>query len=170
MSGVGSGEIDDRLHYVLARGSIRRSPAEIAASRVENPLLDSPAEPSCVLRPADADELLQLMRLANDLRLNLTVASSTGRHCKGGFAAVKQNMRVDLSHWRGIPWINRRNRVCMIEPGVTYGELLEALEPHWKNKYDRPVLYHHTHLLCKCQTAPGSRLHNDYRRCRHTFS
>jgi FAD/FMN-containing dehydrogenase len=95
---------------------------------VENPLLESPAEPSCVLRPADVDELQQLMQLANELRLNLTVASSTGRHCKGGFAAAKHNMRVDLSSWKGIPWINRRNRVCLIEPGVTYGELCPLLE------------------------------------------
>ncbi len=128
MSEVESGEIDDRLHAVLTSGSLRRSPAEIAASRVENPLLDSPTEPSCVLCPADADELHQLMRLANELRLNLTVASSTGRHCRGGFAAAKHNMRVDLSSWKGIPWINRRNRVCLIEPGVTYGELLPRLE------------------------------------------
>jgi FAD/FMN-containing dehydrogenase len=91
---------------------------------VENPLVDSPTEPSCVLRPADANELHQLMRVANEVGLNLTVVSSTGRHCKGGFAAAKHNMRVDLSSWKGIPWINRRNRVCLIEPGVTYGELL----------------------------------------------
>jgi FAD/FMN-containing dehydrogenase len=128
VSGVGSGEIDDRVRTVLARGSLLRSPAEIAASRVENPLLDSPAEPSCLLCPADADELQQLMRLANELRLNLTVASSTGRHCRGGFAAARENLRVDLSSWKQIPWINRRNRVCIVEPGVTYGELLPLLE------------------------------------------
>ena len=128
MSEVENEEIDNRLRSVLTSDSLRRSPAEIAASRVENPLLDSPTEPSCVLYPADADELHQLMGLANELRLNLTVASSTGRHCKGGFAAAKHNMRVDLSSWKGIPWINRRNRVCLIEPGVTYGELLPRLE------------------------------------------
>jgi FAD/FMN-containing dehydrogenase len=125
---VGNGEIDDRLHSVLTSGSLSRSPAEIAASRVENPLLDSATEPSCVLRPADADELQQLMQLANELRLNLTLASSAGKHCKGGFAAAKHNLRVDLSSWKGIPWINRRNRVCLIEPGVTYGELAARLE------------------------------------------
>ena len=68
MSKVGNGEIDDRLHSVLTNGSLSRSPAEIAASRAENPLLDSPTEPSCVLRPADGDELQQLMQLANELR------------------------------------------------------------------------------------------------------
>ncbi len=125
---VRNGEIDERLHAVLTSGSLCRSPAEIAASRVENPLLDTSTEPSCLLRPADADELQQLMRVANELRLNLTLGSSTGRHSKGGFAAAKDNMRVDLSSWKGIPWVNRRNRVCLIEPGVTYGELLPRLE------------------------------------------
>ena len=128
MSEAGNGENDDRLRSVLTSGSLSRSPTEIAASRVENPLVDSAVEPSCVLRPTDAEELQQLMRLANELRLNLTVASSTGRHCRGGFAAAKHNMRLDLSSWKGIPWINRRNRVCLIEPGVTYGELLPRLE------------------------------------------
>jgi FAD/FMN-containing dehydrogenase len=128
VSEAGNGEFDDRLHSVLARGSLSRSPEEIADSRVNNPLLDSPAEPSAVLRPADGDELQQLMRLANELRSNLTVASSAGRHCKGGLEAGKDHMRVDLSSWKGIPWINRRNRVCLIEPGVTYGELLPRLE------------------------------------------
>jgi FAD/FMN-containing dehydrogenase len=128
VSEVESGEKDGRLRSVLTRGSLSRSPEEIAASRVENPLLASSTDPSCVLRPADADELQQLIRLANELRLNLTVASSTGRHSKGGFAAPKHNMRIDLSSWKEIPWVNRRNRVCLIEPGVTYGELLPRLE------------------------------------------
>jgi FAD/FMN-containing dehydrogenase len=128
VSEVGNGEIDDRLRSVLARGSLSRNPTEIAEARVENPLLESTTEPSCLLRPANVDELQQLMQLANEVRLNLTIASSTGRHCKGGLAAAKQNMRVDLSSWKGIPWVNRRNRVCLIEPGVTYGELLPLLE------------------------------------------
>ncbi len=96
---MSDGEIDDRLGSVLARGSFGRSPAEIAAFRVENPLVDSGTEPSCVLRPADPDELQALMRFANEVGLNLTLASSTGRHCKGGFAAAKDNMLVDLSSW-----------------------------------------------------------------------
>jgi len=71
-----------------------------------------------------------LLRLANEIGLNLTVSSSTGVHAKGGFAVKEENILIDLSHWRRIPWINRRNRVCLIEPGVTYEELLKALEPY----------------------------------------
>jgi FAD/FMN-containing dehydrogenase len=68
-----------------------------------------------------------LIRLANQVGLNRTVASSTGRHRKGGFAASKDNAIIDLSGWKRISWIDRRNRVCVVEPGVSYGELLPAL-------------------------------------------
>jgi FAD/FMN-containing dehydrogenase len=68
------------------------------------------------------------MRFANEVGLNLTLASSTGSHRRGGFAAAKDHMVVDLSSWKRVPWTNRRNRVCLIEPGVTYGELLDVLE------------------------------------------
>ncbi|HUL39717.1 MAG TPA: FAD-binding oxidoreductase, partial [Methanomassiliicoccales archaeon] len=93
-------------------------------------LTDEGTAPSLVVRPSSVGELQALVRLANSSKLNLTVSSSTGRHRKGGLTAMKENVMVDLSGWRGIPWINRRNRVCLIEPGVTYGELLKALEPH----------------------------------------
>jgi FAD/FMN-containing dehydrogenase len=41
-----------------------------------------------------------------------------------------ENILIDLSPWKRIPWIDRRNRVCLLEPGVNYGELLRSLEPH----------------------------------------
>ena len=42
---------------------------------------------------------------------------------------MEEHTMIDFSRWKEIPWVNRRNRVVMIEPGVTYGELLAALEP-----------------------------------------
>jgi hypothetical protein len=87
-------------------------------------------KPSHIVRPPKVADLQELLRLANKSGLNLTVASSTGHHLKGGFAAAKENILVDLSSWKQIPWINRRNRVCLIEAGVTYEELLQALQPH----------------------------------------
>ncbi len=105
-------------------------PKDIATFQLSNPIIDSAIKPSHIVRPSKVDELQELLRLANKSGLNLTVASSTGNHCKGGFAAAKENILIDLSPWKRIPWINRRNRVCLIEPGVTYGELLQALEPH----------------------------------------
>jgi FAD/FMN-containing dehydrogenase len=68
--------------------------SEIAAFRPENPIVDLSTAPRCVLRPADADELQDLMRFANEARLNLTLASSTGGHRRGGFATYGELLDV----------------------------------------------------------------------------
>ncbi|UCG82436.1 MAG: FAD-binding oxidoreductase [Dehalococcoidia bacterium] len=105
------------------------NPDDIANYRISSPVIDSVVMPTHIARPSNIDELQKLLRLANEVGMNLTVASSTGAHSKGGFAAAKENVLVDLSSWKQIPWVNRRNRVCLIEPGVTYSELIQALEP-----------------------------------------
>ena len=120
----------ERLRSILTKGTVTHAPEDIAAARVSNPLIDSQGAPGCVARPADAAEAQGLIQLANEIGLNLTVASSTGEHYRGGTAAASESVRIDLSTMKEIGWINRRNRVCMIEPGVTYGELLDALAPH----------------------------------------
>ena len=123
-------ELGERLRSVLREGSFSDDPKDIATFQLSNPIIDSAVNPTHIVRPSKVDELQELLRLANKSGLNLTVASSTGNHSKGGFAATKENILIDLSPWKRIPWINRRNRVCLIEPGVTYGELLQALHPH----------------------------------------
>jgi FAD/FMN-containing dehydrogenase len=123
-------ELGERLRSVLREGSFSADPKDIATFQLSSPIIDSAIKPSYIVRPSKVDELQELLQLANKSGLNLTVASSTGNHGKGGFAAVKENILIDLSPWKQIPWINRRNRVCLIEPGVTYGELLQALQPH----------------------------------------
>jgi len=127
---IQSPELQERLRSVIQEGSVSSDPGDIDAFQQSNPILGAALKPSYVLRPSGAHELQGCLRLANEIGLNLTVSSSTGAHCRGGFAAQQENSLIDLSSWKQIPWINRRNRVCLIEPGVTYGELLKALEPH----------------------------------------
>lgn len=86
--------------------------------------------PQGILRPKSIEELREIICSANQHHANITVSSSTGPHQKGGFSAQKEHIHIDLSQWKTIPWINRRNRVCMIDPGVTYKQLLSALKPH----------------------------------------
>jgi len=124
---IPASELGERLRSALRDGRVSTDPQDIAAFQTSNPIIEPAVKPSHVVRPPRVDELQELLRLANASGLNLTVASSSGHHLKGGFAAAKENILVDLSPWKQIPWINRRNRVCLIEPGVTYGELLQAL-------------------------------------------
>jgi len=119
--------IDRCLSSVLPGEAVRREPGDLARARVQNPLVDPGEPPSHVVFPGDPEALQALVRLANENALNLTVSSSTGDHRKGGGCAVHPGIRVDLSHWTGVEWVDRRNRVCLIRPGVTYGALLDAL-------------------------------------------
>jgi len=109
---------------------VSRRPDDMEAFRISNPIVDQGEMPSHVVRPRDGEELQGLIRLANESGLNLTVSSSKGDHCKGGTCGIHQSIMIDLAPWQGVEWINRRNRVCMVQPGVPYGALLEALEPH----------------------------------------
>jgi FAD/FMN-containing dehydrogenase len=120
----------ERLRSAIPKGSISSNREDIAKSGVLNPLIDSHRAPDCVISPANTAELQEIIQLANETGGNLAVASSAGDHYRGGTAAPGENVLVDMSSLKNIGWINRRNRVCMIEPGITYCELLDALGPH----------------------------------------
>jgi FAD/FMN-containing dehydrogenase len=87
-------------------------------------------KPSQSIAPANVDALRALVRDANEGGTTLVVASSGGPHFKDGLACAEPHRVVDLSAWKRVDLIDRRNRVCRVEPGVTYEELLTALEPH----------------------------------------
>lgn len=110
-------------------------PAELISGDIEtiktdNPLIESKINSGCVVKPKDGEMLQNLIKKANEAKLNLTVSSSTGKHSRGGIAALTDHIHIDLSHWNKILWVNRRNRVCQIQPGVTYGELITELKKH----------------------------------------
>ncbi|MGE5603269.1 MAG: FAD-binding oxidoreductase, partial [Nitrososphaerales archaeon] len=116
------------LQERMPAGSLSAGPGEPAAARHE--LLRQARPPLCIVRPGNAGELDAIVRYANETGLTLAVTSSTGRHRRGGIANATEHVLVDLSGWKKIDLIDRRNRVCRVEPGVTYRELAIALDPH----------------------------------------
>ena len=123
-------EVQKHLQSVISAGKVLSGEDEIASYNVVNPIIEDGNTPFCVVRPHNLEELQNVLKKANELSLNLTIVSSTGRHIRGGFLGNKENIIIDLSSWKKIDWIDRRNRVCMITPGVTYEELLKELKPH----------------------------------------
>ena len=114
------------LRDLMPTGSLSLERDELDASRRFG-LLQESHPPGCILRPGSVDELGAVIRSANATGLNLTVTSSTGAHRKGGITNPGEHMLLDLSSWKKIDLIDRRNRVCRVEPGVTYAELGDAL-------------------------------------------
>jgi FAD/FMN-containing dehydrogenase len=122
--------IESRLQTLLPGGRISTEPASLAVALSRNPVMAPGRPPSCIVYPATPVELQTVIGFANETDWNLTVTSSTGVHRNGGIANPGENVLIDLSDWKKIDLIDRRNRVCRIEPGVTYGQLIAALADH----------------------------------------
>lgn len=117
------------MRALVPSGTVSSDPAELSASSCFG-LRQHGRRPSAILRPGNAEELGALIRFANQAGLNLAVTSSTGTHRRGGITNQDEHLLIDLSDWTSIDLVDRRNRVCRVGPGVTYGELVAALAPH----------------------------------------
>ncbi len=118
-----------RLQELIPTGTLNVDPAELKQTALYG-LSQQGNLPLCILRPGNSAELGEVICFANRAGLNLTVSSSTGKHRKGGITNQDEHILIDLSHWKKIDLIDRRNRVCRVEPGVTYAELAAALAEH----------------------------------------
>jgi hypothetical protein len=85
-------------------------------------------EPQCVLKPSVLDEIKDIIQVANSNALNVATCSSGFPRINGASTPVGEAMVLDLSEMKRILRINRRNRVAIIEPGVTFTQLKEAAE------------------------------------------
>jgi FAD/FMN-containing dehydrogenase len=84
--------------------------------------------PRCVVRPANLEELQGVVRWANENKVPLVPVSSGPPHFRGGSApGVDGAVTVDLRRMNKIIRINYPNRVALVEPGVTFGELQAEL-------------------------------------------
>ena len=87
----------------------------------------SPVRPGCVLKPGNTDQVKKIVNLARQRHTPLVPVSSGGPHFRGDTVpSTGGAMVVDLSAMKTIIRIDRKNRVAMFEPGVTFGELIEA--------------------------------------------
>ncbi len=87
-----------------------------------------PIIPSCIARPANSDEVQKIVAWANKTKTPLIPVSSGPPHFRGDTVpGVAGAVVVDLSGMKKILSINRRNRMAVIEAGVSYAELQPAL-------------------------------------------
>jgi FAD/FMN-containing dehydrogenase len=83
--------------------------------------------PACVVKPHTAAEVKRLVGLASETRTPLVPVSSGPPHFRGdtvpgtGGAVI-----VDLGEMKKIINVDRDRRVALVEPGVTFGELIPA--------------------------------------------
>ncbi len=86
-------------------------------------------KPKCMAKPKNADEVQALVRWANETHTPLVPVSSGPPHFRGDTVpSTGGAVIVDLSRMNKILRVDRRNRVVMAEPGVTFSELIPRLE------------------------------------------
>ena len=87
-----------------------------------------PVRPCLVTKPKNADEVQAIVKWANQTQTALVPVSSGPPRFRGDTVpSAAGAVIVDLSAMKQIMRIDRRNRVAMIEPGVTYPELQPEL-------------------------------------------
>ena len=85
-------------------------------------------KPQCVVKPTNTDTIQKIIEWANRTKTPLVPVSSGPPHFHGGtIPGVPGSVVIDLSGMKKIIKVNRRNRLALIEPGVTYGELQPVL-------------------------------------------
>jgi FAD/FMN-containing dehydrogenase len=85
--------------------------------------------PGAAVKASSAEAVKAIVKWANETRTPLVPVSSGGPHLHGATVpSVGGAVVVDLRGMKKILRVDRRNRVAMIEPGVTFGELIPALE------------------------------------------
>jgi FAD/FMN-containing dehydrogenase len=85
--------------------------------------------PAAAVKAESAEAVQAIVKWANETRTPLVPVSSGAPHFHGATVpGVGGAVVVDLSGMKRIMRVDRRNRVAMIEPGVTFEELIPAVE------------------------------------------
>lgn len=117
----------ERLVEIMGKGQVLNDPKAIASFADERSF-GLKLKPWLVARPTDAQQIQALITWANETRTPLVPVSSGPPHFYGDtMPAVPGYVVVDLSGMNKILRIDRRNRMVVVEPGVTYSQLVPAL-------------------------------------------
>jgi FAD/FMN-containing dehydrogenase len=91
--------------------------------------LHPPMRPSLMVKPRNVDEVQEIVLWANETLTPLVPVSSGAPHLRGAtLPTAAESAIVDLSEMKRILTIDRRNRLALIEPGVTYSQLQPELQ------------------------------------------
>jgi len=88
-----------------------------------------PRMPSYIVEPENAEQVQGIIKVANECKIPV-VPCSSGVHFHGNTIPEEGGIILNLQRMNKILKINERDRIVMIEPGVTWGQLQEELEKH----------------------------------------
>jgi hypothetical protein len=92
--------------------------------------LASSGRPLMLVYPETKEQVKEIVKISNESRIPLVPVSSGKPHFHGGTIPSQSGIVIDFVRMKHIIKIDALNRAVMVEPGVTYGELLPEVRKH----------------------------------------
>ena len=119
---------EKKLAKIVGTANVSQKPAVLEAYSGDMSFVNT-TRPECVIKPKNADEIQQIVKLANKTLTPLVPVSSGPPHFRGDtIPGTGGAVIVDLTKMKKVIRVDRFHRVAMVEPGVTFGELIKAAE------------------------------------------
>lgn len=118
--------LKEELKKVFGKQNVFDDPATLEAYSKDESLI-APRNPFLVVKPGSADEVQKLLEISNETKTPIVPVSSGPPHFHGDTVPAFGGVVVDMSRMNSIRFIDRPDRVAMVEPGVRFTELQEAL-------------------------------------------
>jgi FAD/FMN-containing dehydrogenase len=120
-------EIKDDLIRIVGAENVINDPITLDVYSKDHSFIP-PMKPLVVVKPKNADEVQGIVKWANQTSTPLVPVSSGLPHFRGDTVPSSEGaVIVDLSGMNRIIMMDRRNRVAMVEPGVTFSQLQPEL-------------------------------------------
>jgi FAD/FMN-containing dehydrogenase len=120
-------DITDVLAALVGRDNVAADPASLEEHAQDESFV-ARLTPWAVVRPGCAEEVRQVVAWANDTATPLVPVSSGGPHFHGDTVpSAPGAVMLDLRRLDEVLRVDRRNRMAVVEPGVTYPQLQAAL-------------------------------------------
>jgi FAD/FMN-containing dehydrogenase len=116
------------LMQIVGSGTVSHEAAVLDTYATDMSFVNA-IKPSYVVKPKNSHTVQNLVKLANETGTPLVPVSSGPPHFRGDTVpSVGGAVVVDLSGMKKIVLVDRPRRVAMVEPGVTFSELIPAVE------------------------------------------
>jgi len=119
---------EENLVQIVGPGRVNQDAATLDAYARDISFVTS-IRPRYVVKPENSQAVKEIVKLANETKTPLVAVSSGAPHFRGDTVpSIGGAVIVDLSGMKKIIKVDRPRRVAMVEPGVTFGELIPLVK------------------------------------------
>jgi hypothetical protein len=119
---------EDKLVRIVGTGNVIQEPGILDKYSRDISFVNS-IRPKCIVKARNAGDVEKIVKLANETLTPLVPISSGPPHFRGDTVpGIGGAIIIDLSSMKKVIRVDRKNKVAMCEPGVTFDELIAALK------------------------------------------